>query len=82
DYGKYFIPVANREFLLSCIEQLVNDPAISQTRNKEIVLRLLDSKKVVKQKSTWQLVNLALPVLLVLLFGWLYQEVRKRKYAA
>lgn len=82
DFGKLFLPVANREFLLSCVEQLVNNPAISETRNKDIVLRLLDSKKVTAQKSTWQFINIALPVLLIILFGWLYQQLRKRKYAA
>ena len=28
----------------------------------------------------WQLMNIGLPVLLVLLFGIVYQAVRKRKY--
>lgn len=82
DYGKLFIPVANREFLLNCIENLVNNAAISETRNKDIVLRLLDSQKVKEQKRTWQFINIALPILIVLLFGWIYQQVRKRKYAS
>jgi hypothetical protein len=81
-YGKLFIPVANREFLLNCVEYLVNDPAISQTRNKDIVLRLLDSKKVQDSKTLWQLINIALPVLLVILAGFIYQQVRKRKYTS
>ncbi len=72
---------ANREFLLNCIEYLVNKPDIIETRNKDIVLRLLDGQKVKEQKTTWQFINIALPVLLVILFGWLYQGLRKRKYA-
>lgn len=79
--GRLFIPVANREFLLSCIEYLVNNPAIMETRNKDIVLRLLDSKKINEQKLGWQLINIALPVLLVILAGLAYQQVRRRKYA-
>ncbi len=79
--GKYFIPVANREFLLNCIEYLVNDAAISETRNKDIVLRLLDSQKVKKQKTNWQFINIGLPVVAILLFGFIYQQIRKRKYA-
>ena len=79
--GKYFVPVANREFLLNCVEYLVNNAAISETRNKDIVLRLLDAKKVGEQKETWQLLNVGLPVLLVLLFGSGYQFFRKMKYA-
>jgi hypothetical protein len=82
EFGKMFLPVANRDFLLNCVELLVNNPAISETRNKDIVLRLLDSKKVKTQKSTWQFINIAVPVVLVLLFGWIYQQVRRRKYAA
>jgi gliding-associated putative ABC transporter substrate-binding component GldG len=82
EYGKAFIPVANREFLLNCIEYLVNNAAISETRNKDIVLRLLDSQKVKKQKTTWQFINIALPVIAILLFGIIYQQIRKRKYAA
>jgi ABC-2 type transport system permease protein len=81
EYGKLFIPVANREFLLSCMEYMVNNPAIMETRNKDIVLRLLDSKKIREQKTTWQFINIALPVLLVILAGWIYQQVRRRKYA-
>jgi len=81
DMAKLFIQVANRDFVKSCLEYLVNNPAISETRNKDIVLRLLDYQKVKDQKTTWQLINIGLPILLVLLFGWIYQELRKRKYA-
>ena len=80
--GKLFIPVANREFFLNCVEYLTNNPAISETRNKDIVLRLLDSKKVNQQKTSWQFINIALPVILIIGIGFIYQQLRKRKYAA
>ncbi len=80
EYGRLFIPVANREFLLNCIEYLVNDPAIIETRNKDIVLRLLDSQKVKENRGFWQFINIGLPVLLVILAGFVYQQLRKRKY--
>jgi gliding-associated putative ABC transporter substrate-binding component GldG len=79
--SQYEYQFANRDFLQNCLEYLVNNPAIIQTRNKDIVLRLLDSQKVSEQKTTWQFINIALPVLLVILFGWVYQQIRKRKYA-
>ncbi|MFI5129101.1 MAG: gliding motility-associated ABC transporter substrate-binding protein GldG [Chitinophagales bacterium] len=82
EYGKLFIPAANREFLLNCVEYVVNNPAIIETRNKDIVLRLLDSRKVKEQRITWQFINIALPILLVILFGLIYQQLRKRKYAS
>lgn len=79
--SQYEFQFANKDFLQNCIEYLVNKPGIIETRSKDIVLRLLDSKKVKAQKGTWQFMNIALPILLVLLFGWVYQQVRKRKYA-
>jgi gliding-associated putative ABC transporter substrate-binding component GldG len=78
--GKLFIPVINRDFVKSCVEYLLNNPAINETRNKDIVLRLLDSKKITAQKTTWQFINIGLPILLILLAGLIYQQVRKRKY--
>jgi ABC-2 type transport system permease protein len=82
EFGKLFIPVANREFFLNCMENLVNSTAIMETRNKDIVLRLLDSKKIKEQKITWQFINIGLPVLLVILAGFIYQMIRRRKFAA
>lgn len=82
EYGQLFVAVANREFLLGCLETLTGNPDIAAIRNKEIVLRLLDSKKIKSGQSTWQFINIGVPILLVLLFGWIYQQVRKRKYAS
>lgn len=79
---QYEYQFANRNFLLNCLEYMVNKPGIIETRNKDIVLRLLDGPRVSEQKSTWQFVNIALPVLVVILCGWIYQQIRKRKYAA
>jgi len=80
--SQYEYQFANREFLLNCMEYLVNNPAIIETRNKDIVLRLLDTQKVQEKKTLWQFINIGLPVLLVILTGFIYQQARKRKYAS
>jgi ABC-2 type transport system permease protein len=80
EFGKLFIPVANRDFLLNCMEYMMNSADIMETRNKDIVLRLLDSQKINQYRTTWQFINIGLPVLLVILAGFIYQAVRKRKY--
>jgi len=41
-----------------------------------------EQKKVKEQKTMWQFVNIGLPILLVLLFAVVYQQLRKRKYAS
>jgi gliding-associated putative ABC transporter substrate-binding component GldG len=78
----YEYQFANRDFIMNCLEYLLNDATIMETRNKDFVLRILDTKKVNEQKTFWQLINIAIPVLLVLLSGFIYQQIRKRKYAS
>ena len=73
---------ANRDFFVNSLEYLVNPSDILQTRSKEYTLRLLDPRRVEEQRSTWQLINIALPITLVILFGFIYQQIRKRKYTA
>ena len=79
---QYEYQFANRDFLLNCLEYLTSKSNIIETRNKEIVLRLLDTKKVESERTKWQLINIALPIILITLFGLVYQQLRKRKYAA
>ena len=71
---------ANKDFILNSIEYLVNPSGILETRTKDLTLRLLDPKKTDSDKSKWQLLNIGLPVLLILLFGFIYQALRKGSY--
>ena len=73
---------ANQDFVENCLEYLVNPSHILETRSKDFTLRLLDSAKVEKDRTFWQFINIGLPLLLVVLGGYIYQLVRKRKFAA
>jgi gliding-associated putative ABC transporter substrate-binding component GldG len=72
---------ANKDFFLNSIEYLVNPSDILETRAKDYTLRLLDPIKVKEGKTLWQFINIATPILLVILFGFIYQQIRKRKYS-
>lgn len=80
--SQYEYQFANRDFLLNSLEYLTSKNNIIATRNKEIVLRLLDTKKVQAERNLWQLVTIALPIVLIILFGGLYQQIRKQRFAA
>jgi len=71
---------ANKDFILNALEYMVNPSGILETRSKDFTLRLLDYKKVEEEKFKWQLINIGIPILLILLFGLIYQALRKRKY--
>jgi ABC-2 type transport system permease protein len=72
---------ANKEFLMNVVDYLVNPNGVLETRNKDFTLRLLDKQKILTEKTLWQLINIVLPILLVLIFGWVYQMIRKRRFA-
>ena len=71
---------ANKTFLLNAIDYLVNDNGLFESRNKVVVLRLLDKQKVADQKTIWQVVTTAGPIVLLLLIGLLVSFWRKKKY--
>lgn len=71
---------ANKDFILNCIQYLVDSSGILETRSKDFTLRLLDVKKTEEERSKWQLMNIGTPILVVILFGIIYQALRKRKY--
>lgn len=73
---------ANQYFIENCLEYLVNPSGILETRSKDFTLRLLDPAKVDKDRGFWQFINIGLPLLLVVLGGYIYQFIRKRKFAA
>ncbi len=71
---------ANKDFLQNCLDYLINTSSLSEAKAKDYTLRLLDKKKVENQKTSWQLINILVPVILVLLFALVFQFIRKRKY--
>jgi ABC-2 type transport system permease protein len=71
---------ANKEFIFNCIEYMTDNTGILETRGKDFTLRLIDKKKLEEGKTKWQIINIVLPAVLVILTGVIYQIVRKRKY--
>lgn len=72
---------ANKIFLENTIDYFMNDERLISLRNREIKLRLLDQAKVKSEKLKWQLINVALPIFLILLAGFIQGYVRKRIYS-
>lgn len=72
---------ANKDFILNCVNYLCDDSGLISVRARDLTLRLLDKKKLKNERFKWQIVNTAMPLLVVLLFGVVYAYNRKRKYA-
>ncbi len=70
----------NKEFLINCTNYLLNDDGLINIRNKKVSIPLLDPEKIVQNKTTWQLINIGLPVFATIIFAMVFGYVRKRKY--
>jgi ABC-2 type transport system permease protein len=71
---------ANKDFIENSLEYLVNPSRILETRSKDYTLRLLDPAKVETDRPFWQFINIGLPILLVILGGFVFQQSRRRRF--
>jgi len=71
----------NRDFIVNCLNFLVDDNGIMELRSRELKLRLLSSERIRKERIKWQLINILGPVLIVVLAGLVYEFFRKKKYS-
>ena len=71
----------NKEFLINTIAYLLDDSGLINLRNKTLQINLLDKQKAYTEKSFWQLINIGIPLILLGLFGFVFNFLRKRKYS-
>ncbi|MEO8854770.1 MAG: gliding motility-associated ABC transporter substrate-binding protein GldG [Ginsengibacter sp.] len=77
---QYEYQFANHQFVENCIQYLINNGGLIEAKSKDYKLRLLDPEKVKEERGLWQLINFAIPIILLVIFGMAYQWFRKRKY--
>ncbi|MDD3286612.1 MAG: gliding motility-associated ABC transporter substrate-binding protein GldG [Bacteroidia bacterium] len=70
----------NKEFLINCVNYLCGDEDMIPLRSREVAMRKLDSVKAEKEKTFWQIINIGLPIIIVLIMGFVIHLIRKRKY--
>lgn len=71
---------ANGELVTRLLDYLTDEDGLIMVRAKEIQIRPLDKVKVTEEKIKWQVINVGLPVLLIVLMGVAKLYVRKRKF--
>jgi gliding-associated putative ABC transporter substrate-binding component GldG len=71
---------ANRNFYLNSIAYLNDPDGLLESRNKILVLRLLDRDKLENAKLIWQIVLVLGPLLLLTCFYFLWNSIRKSKF--
>ncbi|MEO0037875.1 MAG: hypothetical protein RIQ59_1086 [Bacteroidota bacterium] len=72
---------ANKEFMLNCVNYLLDDNGLINIRSKSVELPILDTQKVTENYTYSQTLTIGLPITLVLLFGVVFTFLRKKKYS-
>jgi len=70
----------NKDFLMNAINFLLADQQLISIRSKSISLRQLNIEKVKKEYAFWQIINLFVPILLIVILGLVLTGYRKKKY--
>lgn len=70
----------NKDFIINCLNYLVDDNGLMELRSRELKLRLIDQPMVRKNLMLIRVINILLPVLLVAIAGIIYGVLRKRNY--
>lgn len=71
----------NKDFLINCVNYLLDDNGLINIRSKDLDLPLLDKEKVYANYTQTQLITIGLPIVILLLFGAVFTFIRKRKYS-
>ncbi|RAR73939.1 gliding motility-associated ABC transporter substrate-binding protein GldG [Flavobacterium aciduliphilum] len=72
---------ANKEFMLNCVNYLLDDNGLINIRSKTVELPLLDTNKVQENYFYYQILTVGLPLFFLAIFGFLFTYLRKRKYS-
>ncbi|GIQ60526.1 gliding motility-associated ABC transporter substrate-binding protein GldG [Flavobacterium collinsii] len=71
----------NKDFMINCINYLLDDTGLINIRSKDVSLPLLDKEKVYENYTLTQFITIGLPILILLIFGLAFTYMRKRKYS-
>lgn len=70
----------NKKLLVNCIDYLLGETTLIKVRGKEFEIRPLNTTKVKQQASFWKTLNMAAPVVAIIIFGLINGLVRRRRY--
>jgi len=70
----------NKDFLMNAVHYLLDDSGIINIRAKEVKLAFFDKDKVREKYTQSQVITVGLPILLMTIFGIVFNYLRKRRY--
>ncbi len=78
DEGKLYD--SNLNFVINAVEYLMGNGRLLNAKKKEVKLRLIDQVKASNEKTKWQVINILLPLIILVIFGVFFNIWRRKKY--
>lgn len=72
---------ANKEFMMNCVNYMLEDNGLINIRSKEVDLPILDKEKVYTSYNQSQVITVGVPIIILIVFGIIFTLMRKRKYS-
>ena len=70
----------NKDLVTNAVDFLLDENGVISARNKQITLRPLDKIAMQEDRTKWQMINLALPLIILIVFGLARNWWRKQTY--
>ena len=72
--------MSNKEFLLNSVNYLLDDSGLINIRSKTVNIAFLNKQKAYEEAFKWQLINILFPLIILTVFGLMFNYFRRKKY--
>ena len=80
-YDQYTnITYGNKQFIENAISYLIEGEGLINVRSRELKIRLLDMNKINSKPIMWQVINVVLPSVLMIILGIILAILRKKRF--
>jgi hypothetical protein len=72
----------NQEFFENVVDYMMGEISILDIRSRQIDIKNIDKAKLLTMSGTLKIINVFLPIVLILIFAFIWNFRRKNKYAS
>lgn len=70
----------NKDFIVNAVNYLCDEDGWMQLRGRHLTLRLLDKQKLLDGTTLWKLLNVAVPIIMIVLASLIFVYIRYRRF--
>lgn len=70
----------NTDFIVNALNYMNDNSGLLNLRSRELTIRLLNKNRIMNERAMWQILNVGVPILLIILIGFITNIIRKRRF--